>query len=131
LLRDPRCVSTVEELATGSFQETIDDTINKADVKTLVFCTIMTLPLREKIMVVKTFAVVRIEQLFPPVEQLKAIIAQYPMMITFGQKNQRIWGLQLYVNEFRLVKWRLASLKRMQHQPREVIQEQNAVMLML
>jgi 2-oxoglutarate dehydrogenase E1 component len=26
LLRDPRCVSTVEELATGSFQETIDDT---------------------------------------------------------------------------------------------------------
>jgi 2-oxoglutarate dehydrogenase E1 component len=40
LLRDPRCVSTVEELATGSFQETIDDTtVNKADVKTLVFCT--------------------------------------------------------------------------------------------
>jgi 2-oxoglutarate dehydrogenase E1 component len=84
LLRDPRCVSTVEELATGSFQETIDDTINKADVKTLVFCTIMTLPLREKIMVVKTFAVVRIEQLFPPVEQLKAIIAQYP--------NDYVWA---------------------------------------
>jgi 2-oxoglutarate dehydrogenase E1 component len=38
LLRDPRCVSV--ELATGSFQETIDDTtVNKADVKTLVFCT--------------------------------------------------------------------------------------------
>jgi 2-oxoglutarate dehydrogenase E1 component len=57
LLRDPRCVSTVEELATGSFQETIDDTtVNKADVKTLVFCTgkfYLTLPLREKIMVVK------------------------------------------------------------------------------
>ncbi len=38
LLRDPRCVSTVEELANGEFQETIDDnTVDKAAVKTLVF----------------------------------------------------------------------------------------------
>ena len=34
LLRDPRCVSTVAELANGTFQETIDDTtVNKADIK--------------------------------------------------------------------------------------------------
>jgi 2-oxoglutarate dehydrogenase E1 component len=39
LLRDSRCVST-EEFENGSFQETIDDdAVNKADVKTLVFCT--------------------------------------------------------------------------------------------
>jgi 2-oxoglutarate dehydrogenase complex dehydrogenase (E1) component-like enzyme len=38
-------------------------------------------------------AVVRIEQLFPPVEQLKAIIAKYQMLtITFGhKKNQKTW----------------------------------------
>ncbi|HRA73760.1 MAG TPA: 2-oxoglutarate dehydrogenase E1 component, partial [Flavobacterium sp.] len=37
LLRDPRVVSSIEELENGSFQETIDDeTVNKADVKTLV-----------------------------------------------------------------------------------------------
>jgi 2-oxoglutarate dehydrogenase E1 component len=82
LLRDPRCVSTVEELATGSFQETIDDTtVNKADVKTLVFCTgkfYFDITEREN-NGRKDVAVVRIEQLFPlPVEQLKAIIAQYP-----------------------------------------------------
>jgi 2-oxoglutarate dehydrogenase E1 component len=32
-------VSTIEEFENGSFQETIDDAVNKADVKTLVFCT--------------------------------------------------------------------------------------------
>jgi 2-oxoglutarate dehydrogenase E1 component len=41
LLRDSRCVSTIEEFENGSFQETIDDdAVNKADVKTLVFCTL-------------------------------------------------------------------------------------------
>jgi hypothetical protein len=49
-------------------------------------------------------------------------------MITFGPRRTKIWGLQLYVNEFRFSKMELASLKRMQHR-REVIQ--NAVMLML
>jgi 2-oxoglutarate dehydrogenase E1 component len=39
LLRDPRCVFN-EDFTSGSFQETIDDTtVNKADVKTLVFVT--------------------------------------------------------------------------------------------
>jgi 2-oxoglutarate dehydrogenase E1 component len=52
LLRDPRCVSTIEELENGSFQETIDDTtVNKADVKTLVFVpesfTMISLPERK------------------------------------------------------------------------------------
>jgi 2-oxoglutarate dehydrogenase complex dehydrogenase (E1) component-like enzyme len=33
LLRDSRCVSTIEEFENGSFQETIDDdAVNKADV---------------------------------------------------------------------------------------------------
>jgi hypothetical protein len=52
-----------------------------------------------------------------PVEQLKAIIAQYQMqMITFGhKKNQRIWGLQLYVNEFRFSKMEISFLKGAQH----------------
>ena len=40
LLRHPLCVSTQEELANGSFQETIDDTsVDKSKVKTVVFCT--------------------------------------------------------------------------------------------
>ncbi|MDB4048008.1 2-oxoglutarate dehydrogenase E1 component, partial [Polaribacter sp.] len=38
LLRHSKVVSTVEELATGEFQEVIDDTINPDKVKKLVFC---------------------------------------------------------------------------------------------
>jgi 2-oxoglutarate dehydrogenase complex dehydrogenase (E1) component-like enzyme len=68
-------------------------------VKTLVFCTgkfYFDITAERENNGRKDVAVVRIEQLFPlPVEQLKAIIAQYQMqMITFGhKKNQRIWGL--------------------------------------
>jgi 2-oxoglutarate dehydrogenase E1 component len=58
LLRDSRCVSTIEEFENGSFQETIDDdAVNKADVKTLVFCTgkfYYELPPKERKMNVKT-----------------------------------------------------------------------------
>jgi 2-oxoglutarate dehydrogenase E1 component len=49
LLRDSRCVSTIEEFENGSFQETIDDdAVNKADVKTLVFWYLTSLPPKER-----------------------------------------------------------------------------------
>ncbi|MCI4442959.1 MAG: 2-oxoglutarate dehydrogenase E1 component, partial [Lentimicrobium sp.] len=83
LLRDPRVVSGIEEFTSGSFQETIDDeTVNKNEVKTLVFCTgkfYYDITAEREINGRKDVAVVRIEQLFPlPTEQLKAIIARYP-----------------------------------------------------
>jgi 2-oxoglutarate dehydrogenase E1 component len=60
-------VFTIEEFENGSFQETIDDdAVNKADVKTLVFCTgkfYYELTEREK-NERKDVAIVRIEQLF-------------------------------------------------------------------
>lgn len=119
LLRDPRCVSTVEELASGSFQETIDDaTVNKADVKTLVFCTgkfYYDIIAERENNGRKDVAVVRIEQLFPlPVEQLKAIIAQYPNAddYVWAQEEPKNMGAYSYMlMNFDLVKWRLASLK--------------------
>ena len=37
LLRHPKAVSTIEELADGSFQEVIDDTMLKIKVKKVVF----------------------------------------------------------------------------------------------
>jgi hypothetical protein len=49
-------------------------------------------------------------------------------MITFGhKKNQNMGAYSYMLMNFDLVKWRLASLKLMQHQPQEVIQEQNAM----
>jgi 2-oxoglutarate dehydrogenase E1 component len=119
LLRDPRCVSTIEELENGSFQETIDDnTVNKADVKTLVFCTgkfYYDITAERENNGRKDVAVVRIEQLFPlPVEQLKAIIAQYPNVddYVWAQEEPKNMGAYSYMlMNFDLVKWRLASLK--------------------
>ena len=119
LLRDPRCVSTIEELENGSFQETIDDeTVNKSEVKTLVFCTgkfYYDITAERENNGRKDVAVVRIEQLFPlPVEQLKAIIAQYPNVddYVWAQEEPKNMGAYSYMlMNFNLVKWRLASLK--------------------
>ena len=119
LLRDPRCVSTQDELVNGSFQETIDDsTVNKTDVKSLVFCTgkfYYDITAERENNGRKDVAVVRIEQLFPlPVEQLKAIIAQYPNVddYVWAQEEPKNMGAYSYMlMNFDLVKWRLASLK--------------------
>ena len=119
LLRDPRVVSTIEELENGSFQETIDDSIeNKDAIKTLVFCTgkfYYDITAEREINGRTDVAVVRIEQLFPlPVEQLKEIIARYPNADDYvwaqeEPKNMGAYGYMLM--NFNLVKWRLASLK--------------------
>jgi 2-oxoglutarate dehydrogenase E1 component len=119
LLRDPRVVSTVEEFATGSFQETFDDeTVNKDEVKSLVFCTgkfYYDITAERETNGRKDVAVVRIEQLFPlPVAQLKAIIAKYPNVDDYvwaqeEPKNMGAYGYMLM--NFDLVKWRLASLR--------------------
>ncbi|WP_091085045.1 2-oxoglutarate dehydrogenase E1 component [Flavobacterium gillisiae] len=119
LLRDPRCVSTIEELENGSFQETIDDdTVNKADVKSLVFCTgkfYYDITAEREKNGRNDVAVVRIEQLFPlPVEQLKAIIALYPNVddYVWAQEEPKNMGAYSFMlMNFNLVKWRLASLK--------------------
>jgi 2-oxoglutarate dehydrogenase E1 component len=119
LLRDPRVVSSIEEFENGSFQETFDDeTVNKDEVRSLVFCTgkfYYDIIAEREINGRKDVAVVRIEQLFPlPVEQLKAIIAKYPNADDYvwaqeEPKNMGAYGYMLM--NFDLVKWRLASLK--------------------
>jgi 2-oxoglutarate dehydrogenase E1 component len=119
LLRHPLCVSTQEELANGSFQETIDDTsVDKSKVKTVVFCTgkfyYDILAEREKLER-NDVALVRIEQLFPlPTDQLKAIIATYPNAddYVWAQEEPKNMGAYSYMLvNFDLVPWRLASLK--------------------
>ena len=119
LLRDPRVVSSVDEFAKGSFQETIDDTtLTKKDIKTLVFCTgkfYYDLDAERQNQERKDVAIVRIEQLFPlPVEQLKAIIKSYPNAddYVWAQEEPKNMGAYSFMlMNFDLVKWRLASLK--------------------
>ena len=119
LLRHPLCVSSREELANGSFQEVIDDTsVDKKNVKTLVFCTgkfYFDILAERQNLDRNDVALVRIEQLFPlPVEQLKAIIASYPNADDFvwAQEEPKNMGAYSFMlMNFDLVKWRLASLK--------------------
>jgi 2-oxoglutarate dehydrogenase E1 component len=99
LLRHPKCVSTVEDLAEGRFQEVIDDAgAQVSEVQTLVFCTgkfyYDLLAAREELGRTDV-ALVRLEQLFPlPVEQMQAIIAKYDKAddLVWAQEEPRNMG---------------------------------------
>ncbi|MEP2937509.1 MAG: 2-oxoglutarate dehydrogenase E1 component [Gilvibacter sp.] len=117
LLRHEKVVSTKEELATGSFQEVIDDPKeDKSQFSSLVFCTgkfyYDLLKYREE-NEREDVALVRIEQLFPlPTEQLKDLISKYPNVNDYvwaqeEPKNMGAWGYMLM--NFNEVTLRLAS----------------------
>lgn len=82
LLRHPKCVSTVEDLATGRFQEVIDDNLSdKSKVKKVAFCNgkiyYDLLQAREE-RNIDDIALVRVEQIYPfPEAQLDAVVASY------------------------------------------------------
>ena len=99
LLRHPKAVSTVSELATGGFQEVIDDidaVIKK--VKTLVFCTgkfYYDLLAAQEEKKRDDIALVRIEQLFPvPADQMNEVINKYRNAddIVWAQEEPRNMG---------------------------------------
>lgn len=83
LLRHPKCVSTLDEMAKGSFQEVIDDV--DASVKyvdTIIFCSgkfyYDLLAKQEAFGGTDNIAIVRVEQLYPlPQKQLDKIIKKY------------------------------------------------------
>lgn len=99
LLRHPKAVSTVDELANGSFKEVIDDaTADVKKVKSLVFCTgkfyYDLLAVKEELNR-DDVALVRVEQLFPlPDQQMKDIIAKYKNAddIVWAQEEPRNMG---------------------------------------
>ena len=105
LLRHPKAVNTVEDLATGSFQEVIDDTsVTKSKVTKVVFCMgkfyYDLLAEREKLDR-NDVALVRIEQLFPlHTDNIKKIIKKYPkakrhVWAQEEPKNMGAWGYML------------------------------------
>ncbi len=83
LLRHPRCVSRLDDLAEGRFQELIDDaTADPGKVTNVVFCQGKVyydlLEHREQHGIADT-ALVRIEQLHPlPVQRLDEVVRKYP-----------------------------------------------------
>ena len=104
LLRHPKAVSTLEDLANGTFQEVIDDTVNKEKITKIVFCMgkfyYDLLAAREDLQR-EDIALVRIEQLFPlHHDNIKEVIASYPNVKRYvwaqeEPKNMGAWGYML------------------------------------
>ena len=118
LLRHPKVVSTVEDLATGEFQEVIDDTINPDKVKKLVLCMgkfYYDLLEEREILERDDVALVRIEQLFPlHLEKLQKAIDRYPNVVNYvwAQEEPRNMGAWSFMLErFDLVKLSVCSRK--------------------
>ncbi|MEJ2053364.1 MAG: 2-oxoglutarate dehydrogenase E1 component, partial [Calditrichaceae bacterium] len=90
LLRNPMCVSSIEELANGEFKEVLDDEKAEMDkIKKVVFCSGKVyydlLTKRDEIKNSNT-AIVRLEQLYPfPDQNLKIVIDKY------GKAEEYIW----------------------------------------
>lgn len=99
LLRHPKCISTVDEFANGSFQMLIDDVHAKADkVKTVVFVTgkfYYDLLEEQENLSREDVALVRIEQLFPlPVDQIRQVLKKYKNAhdVVWAQEEPRNMG---------------------------------------
>ena len=110
LLRHPKAVSTMEELANGTFQEVIPDTILKdpKKVETVVLCSGKVyydlLEEREKQKSERT-ALVRVEQIYPnPMKQILAVLKSYPKAknLVWAQEEPRNMGAWGHIS-FRLM----------------------------
>ncbi len=103
LLRHPKAVNSIEELANGEFQEVIDDTVNVDRVTKMVFCMgkfyYDLLAERENLQR-EDVALIRIEQLFPlHQEKIQQIIDRYPNVeeYVWAQEEPRNMGAWSYM----------------------------------
>lgn len=101
LLRLPNCVSQLEELAEGAFQEVLDDPSPPNSVEKLLFCSgrvYYDLFAERSKRPESKIAVIRLEQLYPLNEtKIKEIIARYPnvghyLWVQEEHKNMGAWN---------------------------------------
>ena len=118
LLRHPKAVNSIEDLATGEFQEVIDDSLNPSKVTKLVFCMgkfYYDLLAEREILEREDVALVRIEQLFPlHLEKIQQVIDRYPSVEDYiwAQEEPRNMGAWSFMLErFDLVKLNVRSRK--------------------
>jgi 2-oxoglutarate dehydrogenase E1 component len=105
LLRHPKVVSTMEELANGKFQELLDDPVIKAKnkVEKLVFLSgklYYDIDKERDEHPTEKVAVIRLEQLYPlPDEQIRKIRESYPnaTKVVWAQEEPRNMGGAYYI----------------------------------
>ena len=118
LLRHPKAVNSIEDLANGEFQEVIDDTLNPSKVTKLVFCMgkfYYDLLAEREVLERDDIALVRIEQLFPlHLEKIQQVIDRYPAVKEYiwAQEEPRNMGAWSFMLErLELVKLNVRSRK--------------------
>ncbi len=106
LLRHPKCISSMDELSSGQFQEVIDDSyVDVNEVRRVVFCTgkiYYDLLAKKEEFDAKDIALVRIEQLHPwPEQKIQEIIQKYPSTRRWiwAQEEPENMGAWRYVKE--------------------------------
>jgi len=105
LLRHKLAVSTLDELATGTFQTVLDevDQINKSDVTRLVLCggkVYYDLVEKRREQGLNNIAIVRVEQLYPyPEKRLAEVLATYPNVseLVWAQEEPKNQGAWLFI----------------------------------
>jgi 2-oxoglutarate dehydrogenase E1 component len=105
LLRHKLATSTLDELATGTFQTVIDeiDEINKADVTRLVICggkVYYDILEKRRELGLNHIAIVRIEQLYPyPKDIINELLESYPNLkdVVWAQEEPKNQGAWLFV----------------------------------
>ncbi len=103
LLRYPSATSTLEDMATGRFQEVLDDPKAKTNnIDTVVFCSgkfYYELSEKAQEMGVENMAFVRLEQIYPlPQKQIEAIIEKYKAKnIVWAQEEPANMGAWTFI----------------------------------
>jgi len=116
LLRHPLCVSTLEDLSTGRFQELFDDEVVKpSEVKKVVFCSgklyYELFQEREKLGR-KDVALIRLEQLYPlPEKKINDVLKKYDTkQLIWAQEEPRNMGAWTHIlNRLRHIPFELVS----------------------
>ncbi|MGB2225979.1 MAG: 2-oxoglutarate dehydrogenase E1 component [Polaribacter sp.] len=110
LLRHPKVINSIEDLANGEFQEVIDDVVDPKNVKKMVFCMgkfYYDLLAEREQNGREDVALIRIEQLFPlHKEKIQNIIDRYPNVEEYiwAQEEPRNMGAWSYMlQRFELV----------------------------
>lgn len=120
LLRHPKCISNIHELAEGEFKEVIDDYINNPKlIKKLVFCSgkiyYEILDKKEKINDKET-AIIRIEQLYPLHKKaIINIIKKYyntKRIIWVQEEPENMGAWSHILRSFNNISWELISPKK-------------------
>ena len=113
LLRHPKCISTINDLANGGFMEIIDDnSVKPKEVSRIIFCSgkiYFELLERKEQDKANEVAIVRIEQLYPfPFKQVRDIVSKYKnadefLWVQEEPENMGAWSYLLRIaNEFKL-----------------------------